>query len=134
MANPETCRHDLLTGTHDGLIVCISCESTIDRDFYDGKRYVYDIDQDIWVRVTKGGEVMGETEDRKREARETDQSISDRQRAAVADDRDERAERLGIGQFTEAGPQSKSSVGGNLPAEIGTTEMQEANFREAEED
>ena len=43
---------------------------------------------------------MGETEDLKRAARETDQSISDRQRKAVADDRDERAARLQIGQHT----------------------------------
>jgi hypothetical protein len=44
---------------------------------------------------------MGETEDRKREARETDQSISDRQREAVAEDRDERAKRLKIGEHRE---------------------------------
>ena len=48
-ANPETCLHKVLTGTHDGLVVCVSCDSTIDRDFYDDNQYQYDIDQDVWV-------------------------------------------------------------------------------------
>jgi hypothetical protein len=53
---------------------------------------------------------MGETEDRKREARETDQEISDRQRQAVADDREARRVRLE--------GQSQTPVGGNLPGEL----------------
>ena len=53
---------------------------------------------------------MGETEDRKREARETDQSISDRQRDAVAEDREARRQRLE--------GETQTPVGGNLPAEI----------------
>jgi hypothetical protein len=44
---------------------------------------------------------MGETEDRKREARRTDQEIKDEQELARDLDRDERARRLKIGEHRE---------------------------------
>ena len=53
---------------------------------------------------------MGETEDRKRDARVPDEEIKRQQVSAVDVDRDERHERL-------AG-QSQTPVGGNLPGEI----------------
>lgn len=77
---------------------------------------------------------MGETEDKRREARETDQDAYDRQQSELQAARDERDERLGIGSFTEQGPKSESPVGGNLPAEIGTDAMNEKNFADAQKD
>jgi hypothetical protein len=59
-ANPETCWHNIIQqvdipnsgGTY--LLFCVSCDSTLDYQFYKDRDYAYDIDHNVWVKQPKG--------------------------------------------------------------------------------
>ena len=57
--NPDTCEHRLAQpivfndDEHDHLIVCVSCDSTLDQEYCAEYKWIYDIDYNVWRRLTK---------------------------------------------------------------------------------
>lgn len=61
---------------------------------------------------------MPSTQDRQRDSRDSDQDIKDDQELEIEAAREERDDRLGIGNHDGDAPNSQSPVGGNLPGEV----------------
>ena len=60
MANPDTCRHNILAADIQRtasladakvVIYCVSCDSEVPYHMRFGKRYEYDIDNNVYVYV-----------------------------------------------------------------------------------
>jgi hypothetical protein len=52
--NPDTCRHDIIQPIEtEEIIICGSCESTLDQAWLDERKWDYDIDYHVWVRNYK---------------------------------------------------------------------------------
>lgn len=57
-ANPDTCEHRIArpalpAPVRQYLIVCVSCDATLDEEYLHEFQWTYDIDYDVWRRLTK---------------------------------------------------------------------------------
>ena len=57
-ANPDTCEHRIIrpalpAPVRQYLIVCVSCDATISEEYMHEFHWEYDIDYDVWRRLTK---------------------------------------------------------------------------------
>jgi hypothetical protein len=57
-ADPDTCEHRLaqsviFSDERDYIIVCVSCDSTLDQEYVAEHKWIYDIDYNVWRRLTK---------------------------------------------------------------------------------
>jgi hypothetical protein len=50
--NPDTCLHRVLTevvcGDYTRMLVCISCDSTLDDEWVSSFKWFYDVDRHLW--------------------------------------------------------------------------------------
>lgn len=59
MANPETCRHNLIyKPLNDDGLFCVSCDTPMTEAMVQGKKYEYDIDHAVWVEDKNGSQSL----------------------------------------------------------------------------